>query len=126
MALATLTIIQNKVRRLTRSLSPAQLTDDQLNDYINTFIQYDFPEHLRLANLRTTFSFYTEPWVDVYESNDDPNSVFNNFDNLYTTIHPPVYVAGYQAGFFESSAKNYLDYIQNLLAYNLLVLQVMV
>jgi hypothetical protein len=99
---STLETIQTKVRRLTRSPSPSQLTDDQINEYINTFVLYDFPEHLRLFNLRTTFSFITEPYIDVYETSDDVNSVFYNFLNKYITIHPPVYIAGFQALFSES------------------------
>ena len=43
--MADLQTIRTKVRRLTRSLSPAQLTDAQIDEYINTFVLYDFPEH---------------------------------------------------------------------------------
>lgn len=100
--LSTLVQIRNKVRRLTRSLTEAQLTTQQIDDYINTFVLYDFPEHLRLFNLLTTFTFFTEPFKDVYESNDTASSVFYNFKNKYVTIHPPVYVAGRQALFMES------------------------
>lgn len=99
---ATLQDIRTKVRRLTRSLSEDQLSTAQIDDYINTFVLYDFPEHLRLFNLRETFSFYTEPYVDVYETSSDPNSVLYNFKNKYLTIHPPIYIAGYQVWFSES------------------------
>ena len=57
MADSTLFAIKQKVRLLTRSLSEAQLTDLQLTQYINTYVQYDFPETLRLFNLKTTFTF---------------------------------------------------------------------
>lgn len=98
MADSTLTAIETKVRRLTRSLSEAQLTTAQIDEYINTFVLYDFPEHLRLFNLRTTFSFYTQPYVDVYATNTtDTTNPMYNFKNKYITIHPPVYIAGYQA-----------------------------
>lgn len=40
--------IQAKIRRLTRSPSLQQLSDATLNNYIDTFILYDMPEHLRL------------------------------------------------------------------------------
>jgi hypothetical protein len=69
MALSTISnlqAIQTKVRRLTRSPSESQISNDQINDYINTFILYDFPEHLRLFSLRTLLTFYTQPGVDVY------------------------------------------------------------
>lgn len=99
---STLSTIRTKVRRLTRSLSEAQLTTSQIDDYINTFVLYDFPEHLRLFNLKETFSFYTEPYVDVYGTSDDPTSPLYNFKNKYITVHAPIYIAGYQAWFCES------------------------
>lgn len=95
-----LSSIQTKVRRLTRSPSTSQLTDSQLNDYINTFILYDFPEQLRLFSLRTVLTFYTQPGVDTYDTNTtvttDP---LYNFKNTYVAIHPPVFIAGIQAFF---------------------------
>ena len=97
MASATLQAIKTKVRRLTRSPSLSQITDDELTDYINTFILYDFPEHLRLFTLRSLLTFYTQPGVDVYETNTtvktDP---LYNFKNKYVAVHPPVYIAGVQ------------------------------
>src|SRR5277367_5540047 len=98
----TLATIEQKVRRLTRSPSEAQLTTDQLDQYINTFIAYDVPEHLRLFNLRTTFSFYTEPFIDVYESSTDPTSLLYQFTQQYITIHPPIYIAGFQSFYTQS------------------------
>lgn len=100
--LSTLTQIRTKVRRLTRSMSSSQLTDAQIDDYVNTFVLYDFPEHLRLFNLQSTFTFFTEPFIDTYESNDTSSSVFYNFKNKYLNIMPPVYIAGKQSLFLES------------------------
>ena len=95
MADSTLLAIQKKVRRITRNPSPSQLSDSDLNEYINTAILYDFPEHLRLFSLRTTFTFYTQPGVDLYQNNDtDPNNPLYNFKNKYIAIHQPVYLAG--------------------------------
>lgn len=101
--LSTLTQIRNKARRLSRRLSANQLSDSDLDQYINTFVLYDFPEHLRLFNLKTTFNFYTQPGVDVYDTNTtDTTSPLYNFRNKYLTIHPPIYVSGYQALYSES------------------------
>ncbi len=101
MADSSLLAIQQKVRRLTRSLSEAQLTTPQLNQYINTYVLYDFPETLRLFNLRSTFSFYTSPFVDVY-STTSVSSPLYDFTNKYITTDSPVYIAGYQALYSES------------------------
>ena len=95
MAIATLQEIRNKVRRLTRSPSTAQMTDSQCDQYINTFMLYDFPAELRLFSLRTTLTFYTQPNVDTYTTNTtNPFDPLYNFKNKYTAIHQPVYLAG--------------------------------
>lgn len=98
MANSTLAAINQKVRRLTRTPSLAQLSDADLNQYVNTFILYDFPEHLRLFSLRSTLTFYTQPGVDVYDTNttDRFNPLFN-FQNKYITVHPTAYIAGIPA-----------------------------
>src|SRR5215475_2862809 len=99
---STLQAIQTKVRRLTRSPSQAQLTDADLQNYINTFVVYDFPEHLRTFNLRTTYSFVCNSFQDVYPTDTasfvgvTTNPLYF-FQNKYLTVHPPFYIAGYQA-----------------------------
>ncbi len=100
MADSTLTAIHTKVRRITRSPSLAQLSDIDLDQYINTFVLYDFPEHLRLFNLRTTLTFYTQPYQDVYQTNTtDVFDPLYNFKNKYVAVHPPLFLAGIQ-GFY--------------------------
>lgn len=112
----TLAAIQTKVRRLTRSPSEAQLSEDELNNYINTFVIYDFPEHLRTYNLRTTYSFYTNPYQDEYPTdkasfgdvNTYPTIASNplyNFQNKFISVHDPIYIAGYQSVFSQSESQ---------------------
>ena len=104
---ATLQAIQTKVRRITRSPSEAQLTTPDLQNYINTFVVYDFPEHLRMFNNRTTFTFYTNPGQDRYPTDEVSfagaiNNPLYNFQNKFLTIHAPVYMAGYNSFFTQS------------------------
>lgn len=100
MALSTLQQIRNKVRRITRSPSTSQLSDVDLDHYINTFIENDIPTSMKLFSLRTILTFYTQPGVDVYETNTtNPNDPLFNFKNKYTAVHPPVFIAGVQAFF---------------------------
>jgi len=115
MAQSSLQAIRNKVRRLTRSLSEGMLTNAELDNYINTFVIYDFPEQLRLFNMQKTFTFYTQPYQDTYGTTDDPsdpfyNVQFDNFKNKYITVNPPVYIAGYQSLFMESRDQFYSIY----------------
>lgn len=111
--LSTLASIRTKVRRLTRSPSEAQLATQDIDDYVNTFVLYDFPEHLRLFDLRTTFTFYAEPFKDVYSTNTtivtDP---LYNFKQLYMSVHEPVYVGGYHTFYTQSREQLFNIYPQ--------------
>lgn len=101
--LSTLSQIRIKVRRLTRTPSIVQMTDTELDEYINTFVLYDFPEHLRLFSLRETLTFYTRGYIDTYETNTtNPTDPLYNFKNKYITVHEPAYVAGYNTFFSQS------------------------
>lgn len=97
---STLTAIRTKVRRLTRAITESQMSNATLDEYINTFVLYDFPEELRLEALRTTYSFYTTPGIDTY--------ALSNADlNLYTTFHTPVFVAGNETLFLQDRTEFY-------------------
>ena len=110
MAVATLQAIKDKVRRLTRSPSLAQLSNDDIEQYINTFVLYDFPENLRIFTLKTTLTFYTEANEDVYGTSDDVDSPLLDFKNRYISVQPPAYVAGYSAWYQQSRSTFFAAY----------------
>lgn len=99
----TLTAIRTKFRRLTLAPSTAQISDADIDHYINTYAVYDFPEQLRTFNLKTTFEFFTNPGQDVYNTDIDSfginpaaiNVPLYNFQNKYISVHPPFYCSGY-------------------------------
>lgn len=93
--LSTLSVIRTKVRRLTRSPSVSQLSETDIDNYVNTFVLYDFPEHLKLFSLRRTFSFYTNPYVDKYSTVTAPTTdPLYNFKNRFTSVHKQITIAG--------------------------------
>lgn len=102
--ISTLAAIEQKVRRLTRSPSLANLSEADLQQYINTFVVYDFPEQLRTFILRTQFTFFCNPFQDVYKTDTTLNitNPLYDFQNKYISVHPPVYVAGYNSLFTQS------------------------
>jgi len=115
----TLADIQAKVRKLTRSPSTAQLSVVDLNNYINTFVVYDFPEHLRTFLTRQPFTFYCNAYQDVYPTgtmfgglNLSVDYELYDFQNLYLTVHPPVYIAGYPTFYTQSRDQFYGIYPQ--------------
>lgn len=117
---STLNAIRNKVRRLTGSPSISQLSTADLDQYINTFYEQDFPSHLKLWNLHETYTFYTTP-------NEDQYTLPINTNNLqiitFQGINPPVYISGYQSWFSESREEffrvyPFLNFIQTALSGN--------
>ncbi len=100
MADSTLAAIRKLVRQYTHSPFPSQLSDAEIDEKVNVFVLYDFPNHLRLFSLRTTLEFFTQPNVGTYETTDtDPRDPLYNFKNRFVAVHEPVYMAGIQASY---------------------------
>lgn len=92
--MTTLARIRTTVRNITGRKSTDQLSDADLDNFINDFYLYDFPERLKTLQLEQFITFTTEPNVDLYTSATYGTNVF--------FFKPPVYVAGYQAKFYQS------------------------
>ncbi len=107
MANSSLTAIISKIRQLTRSPSEITLSSTEITEQINTFIQYDFPEHLRLFSLKTTFEFFTQPNIDTYAPSLVPTNPLYQFDQRYITFEGPIYVAGFEARLSQSREEFY-------------------
>ena len=109
--LSTLSQIRTKVRRLTFSPSDSQITDAEIDNYVNTFVLYDVPRHLQLFDLATTFTFYLYNNIDVYESLTTPTTDPRyNFINKYTAFSPPAYVDGREIYFSQSREEFYASF----------------
>ena len=74
----TLADIRTKVRKITRSPSVAQISDIEINDYINTFILYDMPNMDQIFDFKRTLTFYTRAYIGDY-----PTNTTNVTDPLY-------------------------------------------
>lgn len=120
---STLSTIRTKVRRLTGRPSSQQITDQQIDEYINTFYQYDFPEHLRVFSNTDTFTFLTQPNVDTYDMNsrtpDTPqfNELIVDFDgesrpavDVFYNLQPPAYITGYESFYSQSREQFFRTY----------------
>ncbi len=101
--MSTLEDIRLKVRRLTGRPSPQQISDDQIDEYINTFYQFDMPETLRLFSQETVFEFMTKENIAEYDMREETVFTGNPLQppqpavDVFITIKPPVYIAGYQS-----------------------------
>lgn len=96
----TLADIRLKVRRITARSSATQITDNEIDNYINTYYLYDMPEALRLLKLKDVLTFYTQPLIEVYPfPNDD-----------YISVEGPAYVGGQQIQYFQDNDLFYREW----------------
>jgi hypothetical protein len=99
----TLADIRKKVRRVTGRPSVNQISDSEIENYVNTFYLYDMPEHLKFISLRYNYEFTTSANIPVY---DLPTGT-------YLTAMPPVYIGGYQS-YMTQSRENFFRVNPNL------------
>ena len=91
-AASDLSTIRTKVRRVTGRLDPVEMSDNDVDFYINTYLLYDFPEQMRSRILQTAYRFTTSAFQDVYPFPSEQ----------YVLMQGPVQCDGY-----------YLNYYQN-------------
>lgn len=94
---STYAFIEKKVRRLTASPSESSLSSEDIQKYINTFYDSDFPYAIKLDQTRQIYKFLTIPNVDRY-----PVDV-----NSYQGFRAPVYFEGIQGNFFKNRDQLY-------------------
>ena len=108
---SSLTNIIRKIRRITSSPSVQQITDADIQHYINTFVLYSFPEDIKLFNLKKTITFYTNPNVEEYTTNlTDPNEPLYNFKNRYSFTGEPCYINGIRSIFTQDRSQFFRQY----------------
>ncbi len=88
---STLVAIRKKVRRLTASASESALTTPNIDQYINTYYSQDFPYGIKIDQMRSVYTFFTEPYRDRY-----PLDV-----NYNQGVRSPMYVEGIQGTFMK-------------------------
>lgn len=94
---STYTRIEQKIRRLTASASESALSTAEIQQYVNTFYSQDFPYGIKIDQMRSVYTFFTEPYRDRY-----PLDV-----NYNQGIRAPVYVEGIQGAFFKDRQQFY-------------------
>ncbi len=94
---STVAFMRRKVRRLTASSSTSSLSDASLDEYLNNALLNDFPYAIKLDQMRSVYTFYTEPYIDRY-----PLDV-----NFNQGIRAPLYVDGIQGSFFKDRQQFY-------------------
>jgi len=100
--MSTLADIRTKVRRVTGRPSTNQITDAEVNAYINDFLIYELPSHTRLFYNRIPYTFQLTP--------NDATYPITNFKNSYMTFEPPAYIDGFQIQYLQDEQSFYQMY----------------
>jgi len=90
----TLADVRQKVRRVTGRLTPGELSNSDLDDYINRYYTLTFPAELKLERKHTYYEFLTvanTAWYDL------PNTTYTNFE-------PPAKIDEYDLLWFQNSS----------------------
>lgn len=100
-ARSTLQEIREAVREMVRSPSPNQLSDDKLDQAINTVLMNNLPNDLRLRTLKTVVTWYTQAYMDTYKVDKtlNINDPLYDFENRYITLDSPVMIDGWRSMF---------------------------
>jgi hypothetical protein len=93
--------IGEKVRAITGTPSTDQLTESQLNSYINNYFVYTMPMELKEQIQNNFLKFKTTPGIDVYA-----------FPNGYFTDSPGAYADGFPMVFYQDPDIFYQDWPQ--------------
>lgn len=94
--MSTLQTIRDKVRRLVAE-DTQQLTDAQIDFFINTYYLNDFPQQLRLIKQQINYELPLVPGQGTYDVPWD----------LFTSFSGPAFVAGYPIFFSQSQQQFY-------------------
>ena len=94
---STVAAMRKKVRRLTASSSESALSTQDIDKALNTAISQDFPYSIKIDQMRSVYTLFTEPYRDRY-----PVDV-NNIQG----IRAPMYVDGIQGSFFKDRQQFY-------------------
>lgn len=93
--------IVQKIRNITGSPSPTQLTDNQITDYVNTYYTFTMPFELKEQINLQPLNFFALPNIDVYQ-----------FPSAFLTDQPMVYINGYPGIFYQDRDIFFQDWPQ--------------
>lgn len=96
----TLQGIKNTVRRITSSPDTSQLSESDLEEYINSFYVQELPASVKTDQLRTVLEIFTAPDQDVYAVDV----------NTYQEIQNPVLINGRTGRIFKDRASFFAEW----------------
>lgn len=111
--IVSLSQMRDTVRRMTARYTPAQMTDTQIDKYINLFYTLHFPEQFKNLKLTKPYVFLTTPNVDTYDFiyEENPTNPETGAQTLASPgniqLTPPVYCQGYILRYYQDKTTFY-------------------
>ena len=111
--LISLDQMSNTIRRMTARYTTQQMTDSQIQNYINIAYTLHFPEQFKNLKLTKPYVFTTIPNVDTYDFIYENNPTNPNTGEQVTAtpgniqITPPVYCQGYILRYYQDKTTFY-------------------
>ena len=118
----TLNDILTYIRRIIKSPSNSQISDNLLIDYVNRFWTSDVDARVQLFDMKTKYQFQTSPGLDqynmpLYSVQTEPGNQSVSMYPVYQGFTSPAFVNGIQVPFY-SDRSSYFNvfpnYIQSL------------
>lgn len=104
MSIWSLADIRQKVRQVTGRFSSNELTNTQLDDYINKYYTLTFPSEVKLEQKHVYFEFTTSANQAFY---DQPETTFTNFEPPATINNLSMFWYQDPSFFFENNPLQY-------------------
>jgi hypothetical protein len=95
---STYAYIERKIRRLTASSSESSLPTASIQEYVNNFYNQNFPNTIKTDQMRSVYTFYTQPYIDRYPVDVNYNQGFRS----------PMYVDGIEGTFAKDREQFFL------------------
>lgn len=102
--------MRNTLRRMTARYTQSQMTDTQMDRYLNLAYTLHFPEQFKNLKLTKPLVFLTTPNVDTYQFvYQNGLTVAPNGDPVpgNITVNPPVYCQGYILRYYQDKSTFY-------------------
>lgn len=94
---STVAFMRKKIRRLTASSGESALSTAIIDEYLNNALLNDFAYAIKIDQMRSVYTFFTEPYRDRY-----PLDV-----NFNQGVRAPLYIEGIAGSFFKDRTQFY-------------------
>ncbi len=114
----SLSEIRQKVRQVSGRLSTNEMSNTQVDEYINKYYVFTFPAEVKLDKKHTYYEFDTRPNVHIYDLPNDPDNAATPAVPAFTNFEPPATIDGLSLLWYQEPAPFFSNNPQDQVARN--------